>query len=177
MAPGRFKTPGSSRGCSVRPSTGIWLLALNTFIAFDFLPDPIKEKACWWLCFSMNTWLFSFKFASQWLSFKNYLVWFIHIFLENVKSVMKLVKTGKVRINTSFWEGTSVREQTFYLQKVKDPKVTLRILFWNLDEHSVQVWAQKIGAFLLAFFRKSCFVCNSMENGPFECAITSILKH
>ena len=31
-------------------------------------------------------------------------------------------------------------KQTFYLQKVKDPKVTLGILFGILNEHSVQGW-------------------------------------
>ena len=35
---------------------------------------------------------------------------------------------------------TFVIKQTFYLQKVEAPKVTFGILFWILNEHSVQVW-------------------------------------
>ena len=34
---------------------------------------------------------------------------------------------------------------TFYLQKVEAPKVTLGVLFWILNEHSVQVWEKNYG--------------------------------
>ena len=40
-------------------------------------------------------------------------------------------------------------KETFYLQKVEAPKVTLGILFWILYKHSVQVWAEKIGAIFI----------------------------
>ena len=40
----------------------------------------------------------------------------------------------------------------FYLRKVEVPKVTLSILFWILNEHSVQVWERNRGAFFFFFF-------------------------
>ena len=75
---------------------------------------------------------------------------------------------------------TLVIKQTFYLQKVEAPKVTLGILFWILNKHSVQVPRKKnSGAifYLFAFLENTCFVCNSMGYGSVEGAITSIMWH
>ena len=71
-------------------------------------------------------------------------------------------------------------KQTFYLQKVETPKVTLGILFWILNEHCVQIWrGKKLRCifYLLAFLENTCFVCISMGNGPVGGAITCTLKH
>ena len=55
---------------------------------------------------------------------------------------------------------TFVTKWTFYLQKVEAPKVTLGILFWILNEHSVQEKKNKV-PFLFMFLENTCFVCNS----------------
>ena len=69
--------------------------------------------------------------------------------------------------------GTFVIKQTFYLQEVEPPKVTLGILLWILNEHSVQVWGPGEGEIrcifdLLVFLENTCFVCNSMGYLPAE---------
>ena len=51
----------------------------------------------------------------------------------------------------------------FYLQKVEDPKVTVGMLLWIIDEHSLQVWEKRLDAFLfICIFTKYIFVCNSI---------------
>ena len=45
--------------------------------------------------------------------------------------------------------GTLVIKPTFYLQNVEAAKVTLGILFWIINEHSVQVWEKNKGVFFI----------------------------
>ena len=53
---------------------------------------------------------------------------------------------------------TFVIKQTFYLQTIKAPKVTLGILFWILNEHSVQIWEKKrVYLLFICVFRKYMF--------------------
>ena len=72
-------------------------------------------------------------------------------------------------------------KHTFYLQEIEAPKVTIGMLFWTLNEHSVQVWEKKKKkGFILysfAFLENTCFVCIALGNGSFEGTITFILKH
>ena len=61
------------------------------------------------------------------------------------------------------------------------PQSYLGILCWILSEHSVQVCTRKKKLrcifYLFTFLENTCFVYNSLGNGPVEGAITSILKH
>ena len=70
----------------------------------------------------------------------------------------------------------------FLFAKSQGPQITLGILFWILNKHSVQVWEKRrcvfvLFCFFLIIYLFAFFVCNSMGNGPVEGAITSILKH
>ena len=57
------------------------------------------------------------------------------------------------------WLDTTDIKWTFYFQKVEAPKVTLGILFWILNEHSVQVSEKKnkVGFWFICIFKKYMF--------------------
>ena len=78
---------------------------------------------------------------------------------KETRKAMDSVVRAALRSTHTLWlaRNTFVINQTFYLQKVEAPKITLGILFWILNEHSVQVWEKK-WVFHLCVFRK-CMFC------------------
>ena len=95
------------------------------------------------------------------------------------------LKVYFVQLLQSFWECFICKSclnlcyitDFLFAKKLRTPN------FWIFNEHSVQVWEKIIIWFffkfiyLFVFLENTCFVCNSMGNGPGEGAITSRLKH
>ena len=62
------------------------------------------------------------------------------------------------------------------MQKVEDLKVTLGVLFWIQNDHSMQVWEKKIKVhvfYLFASLYRKYMFCVQFLNGPVEDAISS----
>ena len=61
---------------------------------------------------------------------------------------------------------TLVVKQTLFA-KFEVPKVTLRILFWILNEHSVPLWEKYLSSFLVIYVFRKCMFC-VQHYGPAE---------